>query len=202
MKNFQAYLAESERVYNYRIKFIGDAPANFLDDLKEKLKQFDPQKIGDTKETPVIPRSTDFPSFPNERVTMMDVEFRYPAIEPQIKQLAQLLGFDPNRIVMLTAAHCDGMVDELEKIDTENKDLIADTDFPANTKEQEELMKDYSAPYGEHGVLKNAYRSDFTVAGGRTPAATTTNDFKQGTESPMTKVKRPPRPATGAQPRG
>jgi len=51
-------------------------------------------------------------------------------------------------------------------------------------------------------VLKNAYRSEFTVAGGKTPPAKTTNDLPMGTSSPMTKVKRPPRPATGANPRG
>lgn len=202
MKKFRDYLAESERVYAYRIKFVGDAPADFVKELNEKLQQFDPVKIGDTKETPVMPRSTDFPSWPNEKVTMYDVEFRYPAIEPQIKQLSQLLGFDPNRIVMLTAAHCDKMVDELERIDTENKDLLTDTDFPSDTQEQKDLIKDYSAPYGEHAVLKNAYRSDFTIAGDKTPKATTTNDYKVGTTSPMTNVKRPPKPATGANPRG
>jgi hypothetical protein len=51
-------------------------------------------------------------------------------------------------------------------------------------------------------VLKNAYRSDFTVAGGKTPAAKTTNELPQGTKSPMTNIKRPARPATGANPRG
>lgn len=203
MKHFREYLSESERVYSYRIKFVGDAPADFVKALNEKLQQFDPVKIGDTKETPVMPRSTDFPKFPNEKVTMYDVEFRYPAIEPQIKQLAQLLGFDPNRIVMLTSAHCDKMVDELDRIDTENKDLLADTDFPADTQEQKDLIKDYSAPYDEHAVLKNAYRSDFTIAGSPgTKPATTTNDYAVGTKSPMSDVKRPPRPATGANPRG
>jgi hypothetical protein len=51
-------------------------------------------------------------------------------------------------------------------------------------------------------VLKNSYRSDFTVAGGKTAPAKTTNDIPQGTKSPMTKINRPARPATGANPRG
>lgn len=198
MKNFRHYLAESERVYSYRIKFVGEAPGEFITELNKKLQQFDPVKISDPKETPVLPRSTDFPKWPNEKVTMYDVQFRYPAIEPQIKQLAQLLGMDPNRIVMLTADHCDGIVDELERTESENKDLLTDTDYPADTQEQKDLIADYSAPYGEHAVLKNAYRSDFDIAGGKTPAPKTTNDFKQGDKSPMTNVKRPPRPETGA----
>ncbi len=32
-------------------------------------------------------------------------EFKYPAIEPQIKQLAQILGLDPNRIVMMATPY-------------------------------------------------------------------------------------------------
>jgi hypothetical protein len=51
-------------------------------------------------------------------------------------------------------------------------------------------------------VLKNAYRSDFTVAGGKTPPAKTTNELPQGNKSPMTTIKRQPKPATGANPRG
>lgn len=202
MKNFQEYLAESQRTYNYRIKFVGDAPPEFLKALEEKLKQFDPVKIGAKKTTPVQLKPADFPKFENDSVTGFDVEFRYPAIEPQIKQIAQLLGFDPNRIIMLTSSHEESLDVEREKIEDQNKDLLTDTDYPAPDAEQKALSKDYSAPYNQHAVLKNAYKSEFTVAGGKTPPAKTTNDLPMGTSSPMTKVKRPPRPATGANPRG
>ena len=202
MKNFQQYLAESERTYNYRIKIVGDVAPDFVKALEDKLAQFDIVKISRPKSTPVQLKPADFPKHSNDSVTSMDVEFRYPAVEPQIKQLAQLLFMDPNRIIMLTTPHEDGMDTEREKVAAENKDLLTDTDFPAPDAEQKALSKDYSAPYDEHAVLKNAYRSDFTVAGGKTPPAKTTNDLPMGTSSPMTKVKRPPRPATGANPRG
>lgn len=202
MKNFQQYLAESERTYNYRIKIVGDVAPDFIKQLEEKLKQFDIVKITKPKTTPVQLNPADFPKHSNDSVTSMDVEFRYPAIEPQIKQIAQLLFMDPNRIIMLTTPHEDGMDSERKKVEVENKDLLTDTDFPASDAEQKALSKDYSAPYDQHAVLKNAYRSDFTVAGGKTPPAETTNDLPMGNSSPMTKVKRPPRPATGANPRG
>lgn len=202
MKHFKDYLTESERTYNYRIKFVGEAPAYFLKELEEKLKQFDIVKISAPKTTPVQLKPADFPAYENDRVTHMDVEFRYPAIEPQIQQLAQLLGLDPNRIRMLTVPYEDSMAEEKEKIEDQNHDLLADTDFPAPDAEQKALSKDYSAPYDQHAVLKNTYRSDFTVAGGKTPPAETTNDLPMGVKSPMTKVSRPPKPATGANPRG
>jgi hypothetical protein len=202
MKKFQEYLAESERTYRYRIKIVGDVAPDFVKMLTEKLKQFDPVKIGSPKTTPVQLKPADFPKHSNDSVTSMDCEFRYPAIEPQIKQIAQLLFLDPNRIIMLTTPHEDSMDVEREKIEDQNKDLLTDTDYPAPDAEQKALSADYSANPYEHAVLKNAYRSDFTVAGGKTPPAKTTNDLPMGTSSPMTKVKRPPRPATGANPKG
>jgi len=202
MKKFQQYLAESERTYNYRIKIVGDVAPDFVRQLEQRLKQFDVVKITKPKTTPVQLKPADFPKHSNDSVTSMDVEFRYPAIEPQIKEIAQLLFLDPNRIIMLTVPHEEGMAAEKTKIQDQNQDLLTDTDYPAPDAEQRALSKDYSAPYDEHAVLKNAYRSDFTVAGGRTPAAKTTNDLPMGVTSPMTKIKRPPRPATGANPRG
>jgi hypothetical protein len=202
MKNFQEYLAESQRTYNYRVKIVGDVASDFIKALGEKLKQFEPVKIGSPKTTPVQLKPADFPSHSNDSVTSIDVEFRYPAIEPQIKQLAQVLFMDPNRIIMLTTPHEESMATEKTKIEDQNKNLLTDTDFPAPDAEQKALSKDYSAPYDEHAVLKNAYRSNFTVAGGKTPPAMTTNDLPMGNDSPMTKIKLPPRPATGAKPRG
>ena len=202
MKNFQEYLAESQRTYNYRVKIVGDVEPAFVKALEEKLKQFDPVKVSAVKKTPIQLKPADFPAHANESVSSMDCEFRYPAIEPQIQQIAQLLGLDPNRIRLLTTPYEESVDVERERVEEENKDLLTDTDYPAPNAEQKALSKDYSAEPHDHAVLKNAYRSEFTVAGGKTPPAKTTNDLPMGTSSPMTKVKRPPRPATGANPRG
>ena len=202
MKPFAHYLAESERVYTYRIKIAGDVPAGFERAMREKLNQFDVVKLSSPRTTPVRQVIPDFPAFKNERVTTIDIDTRYPAIEPQIKQLAQLLGLDPNRVVMHTRAYEESMTQENDEIEAENKDLLADTDYPADNAAQRALKKDYSTGPYDHAVLKNAYRSDFTIAGGKTPPAKTTNELPQGNKSPMTNIKRQPRPATGANPRG
>lgn len=202
MKNFKEYLAESERVYEYRIKFVGDVPADMLSALKEKLQQFDVVKFGTPKTTPVQAKPADFPAYDNDRVTSIDVTFRYPAIDAQIRQLVQLLGGDPNKVLMQTVPYADSMSTEKKKIDDQPESLLADTDFPADDAEQKALIKDYSAEPHDHAVLQNAYKSTFTVAGGKTPKAQTTNDLPMGTKSPMSTVKRPPKPATGANPRG
>ena len=202
MKLFKEYLAESERTYSYRVKIVGDVDSGWLKQLEEKCQQFDVVSFSKPKTTPVQLAPADFPKHANDSVTSVDVEFRYPAIEPQIKQLAQLLFLDPNRIIMLTTPFENSMDSEREKVEVQNKDLLTDTDFPAPDAEQRALSKDYSADPYKHAVLQNAYRSDFTVAGGKTPPAETTNDLPMGVKSPMTRVTRPPRPATGAQPKG
>ena len=201
MKTFHQYIVESERTYNYRIKILGDVPAGFVKNLEEKMAQFDVVSMSRPKTTPVQKLIKDFPGEENQSMTFVDVDFRYPAIEPQIKQLAQLLGFNPNHIAMQTREYDEGISKEISSIEAQNKDLLANTDYPAPTAEQRALKKDYSIGPYDHAVLKNAYRSDFTVAGGKTPPAKTTNEIPQGTTSPMTNIKRQPKPATGAHPR-
>lgn len=202
MKPFAKYLAESERTYNYRIKVVGDVPEGFFRELRDKCAQFDIVKMSDAKSTPVRKVVPDFPAFPNQSVSRIDVEFKYPAIEPQIKQLAQILGLDPNRIVMNATSYEESMDAESVKIDDENKDLLDDPTYPAPDAEQRALKKDYATGPYDHEVVKNAYKSDFTVAGGKTPPAKTTNELPMGDKSPFSNIKRQPKPATGAQPRG
>lgn len=202
MKPFAKYLAESERTYNYRIKVVGDVQDDFFKSLEDKCAQFDVVKFSKPKTTPVRKEIPDFPAYPNEALTIVDVEFRYPAVEPQIKQLARLLGLDENRVVMNTTPYEESLNQESKKIEDQNTDLLADTNYPAPDGEQKALSKDYATGPYDHAVLKNGYRSDFTVAGGKTPPAKTTNELPMGDKSPMTNIKRPSKPATGAHPRG
>jgi hypothetical protein len=202
MKPFARYLAESERTYNYRIKVVGDVPAGFFKELKDKCAQFDVVKMSEPKSTPVRKVIPDFPAFPNQSMNIIDVEFKYPAIEPQIKQLAQILGLDPNRIVMNTDGYENSLNVENTKIEDQNKDLLDDPTYPAPDAEQRALSKDYATGPYDHAVLKNAYKTDFTIAGEKTPPAKTTNELPQGDKSPFSNIKRQPKPATGAQPRG
>jgi hypothetical protein len=185
MKNFRDYLIESDKTYSYRIKILGDISEDFMRGLKEKLVQFDPVKISAPKKTPILKSHTDFPGMENERVTIIDVEFRYPAIHPQITSMAQMLGLDPNRLVMHTIGYDDSLGEELEAIQDQNQNLLTDTEFPADNEEQKKLSKDYAADPYDHEVLQNSYRSRFEVAGGKTEPAETTNSLPMGKDSPI-----------------
>jgi hypothetical protein len=198
MKTFAQYLTESEKTFDYRIKIVGDLPGDFVKEFKTRLKKFDPVKIGEVKTTPILSKPQDFPAFNNQAVNIMDATFRYPAIPPQIQQIAQLLGLDPDRICINELHWAEGMDRELMGIE-EQKDLLT-TPYPPDTAEQRELIKDYAAIGKDKQVVRNsAEDATWTVAGGKTPPAETTNDLPMGVKSPMTAVKRPPRPATGFQ---
>ena len=202
MKTFAQYLTESARTHDYRIKIVGDVPADFVRQFKDQLKKFDPVQVGEIKSTPVMSQPPDFPAFANESVKMMDVSFRYPATQPQIAQMAHLLGLDEDRICVQQKDYAEGMDRELLGI-SEQKDLLTDTAYPADSKQQRELKKDYSAVGRDKQVVKNsAEDATWTVAGGKTPPAETTNDLPQGVKSPMTAMKRPPRPGVGFQTQG
>lgn len=202
MKTFHEYLAESARTHDYRIRIVGDVPAEFGRAFREQLKKFDPAQIGEIKTTPVMSRIPDFPAFPNERVNIMDVSFRYPATDEQIRQVVKLLGLDADRICMSQRDYAEGMDQELLGIE-QQKDLLTNTDYPKDTPQQRDLKRDYAAVGRDKAVVKNsAADATWTVAGGKTKPAETTNDLPQGIRSPMSNMKRPPRPAVGFKTQG
>lgn len=201
MKTFAQYLTESEKTFDYRIKICGEVDSEFLKVFKDKLKKFDPAKISEPKTTPVQARPADFPNASNQRVTIIDGSFRYPATDPQIRQMAELCGLDANMICINELHWAEGMDKELLGIEDENTPSILEKDYPADSAEQKRLKKDHAD--GNQQVVRNsAEKATWTVAGGKTPPAVTTNDLPQGVKSPMTAMKRPPRPATGSTPQG
>ena len=60
MKSFVNYLAESQRTYDYRIKVCGDLPMDVMKQIRAKLDQFDPARIGDVKTTQCRPYPRTF----------------------------------------------------------------------------------------------------------------------------------------------
>jgi len=201
MKTFSQYLTESEKTFDYRIKICGEVDAEFLKNFKEQLKKFDPAEISTPKTTPVQARPADFPGQTNQRVTIIDGSFRYPATPPQIEQMAELCGITADHVCVNDLHWSEGMDTELLGIEKENAATILGKEYPADSAEQKRLKKEYAD--GNQQVVRNsAADAKWTVAGGRTPPAVTTNDLPQGVESPMSRIKRPPRPATGFKSQG
>lgn len=200
MKTFAQYLTESSQTYDYRIKIVGDLPADFLSSFKKALGKYDPKSLADVKKTPVMATPFDFPAYSNESVNLMDVTFNYPASLEEVRQIAELHGMSPDRVLLVDREYAEGMDKELLGIEEQNKDLL-NTDYPEPNADQKKASKEYSE--GNQQVVKNsADEATWTVAGGKTPPAETTNDIPMGVKSPMSDMKRPPKPATGNHPEG
>jgi hypothetical protein len=84
MKTFREYLAESKKVYSFKVKVAGDIPENFEKDLKERLEKHKVITFAKMKSTPVQKTPLDFPELTNKEVTTFDVVLEYPVTAPEI----------------------------------------------------------------------------------------------------------------------
>ena len=196
---------ESVRTYHYKIKIAGEPSKNFIDLFCHNLSKFDPTKVSEPKSTPIQKDPYGFPDLKDQSITIIDVEFRYPATEPMIQQVARLLGYDENMVRMIQANYDDSVSHEAELYANQasHTPILDHKELEDNGKE---ASKEYADSYlgrikkQEAGKeIKNKY------AGKKTPDSFDPLSKKQsekgmGNKSPMTTISRPDRPATGAQP--
>ena len=195
MKSLRHYLTESVRTYHYTIKILGDVDSKFMDMFKYNLQKFDPVKIDDPKTTPIQKTIHGFPDAQNDSLTIMRVEFRYPANEPMIQQCAQACGCNINRVRMLTTDFQDSIETENKQFKNEVDDspLLLQTDMADNGKE---ASKEYANQYLDR-VMPKKPSVEIPFAAKATPIAPK-NNKEESHMSPMSKITRPQKPATGA----
>lgn len=205
MRSLKQYIAESVHTYNYTIKVAGEVDKNFLDMFTYNLKKFNCVTEPKISNTPIQKSPYGFPNMSNVPVTIIKCEFRYPATEPMIQQIAQLLGYNVNAVRMINTNYDDS-------IDVENEEYQNQmSQDPLLTKEEMGEMagaKEAAKAYGNSYLdsIKEQTKGDkieMQFDGTKTPAAF--DPFKpetymasMGKESPMTKISRPAKPQTGA----
>ena len=202
MISLKTFIAESVRSYNYTIKIAGEVDKNFIDLFKYNLNKFDPIKISDPTTTPVQKDPYGFPGVTNQPVTIIKAEFRYPATEPMIQQIAMLLGHNINMVRATTTDFNDSINAENDKFanQADHNPLLNHPELEDNGKE---AAKAYGGSYLD-SIKKQTEGSkiDIPYEGKKTPDSF--DPFKQpvidkkGTESPMSKITRPAKPATGS----
>ena len=205
MKSLKHYIVESVHTYNYTIKIAGNVDKNFVDLFKYNLKKFDPVKIDEPKSTPIQKDPYGFPNLHNQPVTIIKAEFRYPATEPMIQQIAQLLGYQVDMVRVVSSNYDDSINSEAEGYANEmdHNPLLLHTEL-----EEQPGAKEASKNYGDSYLssIKDQAKDskiDIPYAGQQTkdafdPFKPYLDDKQMGDKSPMTTIKRPPKPATGA----
>lgn len=194
MKSLRHYLMESVRTYKYTIKIAGEVDKKFLDLFLYNLDKFDPVEISDPKTTPIQKDPYGFPELHNQSVTIIKVEFKYPATEPMIQQAAQLCGCNIGNIRMVQTDYDESITDEADKYMNQESPVLLQTEMPDNGKE---ASKDYANQYLDKVVPKKP-TIDYKFDAKATPTAPNKSKEGIGTKSPMSSVKRPPKPQTGA----
>lgn len=205
MKSLKHYITESVKTYNYTIKIAGDVDKNFLDMFKYNLNKFDPIKISNPVTTPIQKDPFGFPDLSNQSITIIKADFRYPATEPMIQQIAQLLGYNVNMVRVITSDFNDSINSEAEGYANELQHS------PVLTHEEmeeqpgaKEANKAYSQSYlPSIQAQAKGSQIDIPYAGERTkdsfdPFKPYLDDKSLGDNSPMSKITRPAKPATGA----
>lgn len=198
MKPFRQYLMESVRTYHYKIKIAGSPDKNWLDMFMMNLQKFDPVKISAPKTTPIQKEPYGFPGLENQSVTIIDAEFKYPAVEPMVKQLARLLNYDENLVRMVQADYDDSVNKEADQYANQASHT------PVLTHEElEDNGKEAAKEYGEQylpRIMKDAEKDkiDMPYAAPKTKPAVDMRKMPGNEKSPMTTINRPPRPETGA----
>jgi hypothetical protein len=205
MKSLKHYIVESVHTYNYTIKIAGNVDKNFVDLFKYNLKKFDPVKIDEPKSTPIQKDPYGFPNLHNQPVTIIKAQFRYPATEPMIQQIAQLLGYQVDMVRVITTDFDDSINSEAEGYANEmdHNPLLLHPEL-----EEQPGAKEASKNYGDSYLssIKDQAKDskiDIPYAGQQTkdafdPFKPYLDDKQMGDKSPMSTIKRPPKPATGA----
>ena len=205
MRSLKQSIFESVHTYNYTIKIAGNVDKNFLEMFKFNLKKFDPVKISDPVSTPIQKSPYGFPGLENEPVHIIKAEFRYPANEPMIQQMAQLLGHNVDYVRVVSTNFDDSINSEMDGYENEMKHS------PVLTHEEMEEQpgaKDAAKAYGNSYLdsIKEQTeddKMDIPYAGTKTknafdPFKPETQFASMGKDSPMSKISRPAKPQTGA----
>jgi hypothetical protein len=205
MKSLKQYITESVHTYNYTIKIAGEIDKNFLELFKYNLKKFDPIRISEPTRTPIQKSPYGFPGVENQPITIIKADFRYPATEPMVQQIAQLLGYNVNMVRLITTSYDDS-------IDAEAEGYANQMDqSPVLTHEEmteqpgaKEAAKEYGNSYldsikkqSEDGKMEMQFDAKKTPDA-FDPFKPYLDDKKLGAKSPMTTITRPPKPQTGA----
>ena len=186
MKSFAQYLVETRQTFDYRIKILGDCEPELINALEEKLQQFDVVKMTEPKKTPIQKVLADFPDAENDSCTFMDVTFNYPATPPQVTQIAELLGINPNHIIMQQLDYANSVDEEIKGYEQQpNPVLGTEEGEEPESSESKKASAYYAADPYKREIVGNEYSSDFTIAGGKTPPAKFTTDYPNGVDSPI-----------------
>jgi hypothetical protein len=200
IKSFKAYLTESHKTFDFRIRLACELPEDLMSKIKTVLEAYKLDSITKPKRLP-IQENPEFPNLGPVEIHIMDATFHYPCNDEQVATLiAERAGINLACIKVtpknspyeaakegLEQSNIGGkdgesvlLQDKMEinQPNADTKSLVGDSRIPDLIKELEDTKK---------------YHYE-DAAGGVTPSVKTTNDLPNGKTSPLGghKPKLPP----------
>ena len=196
MKSFKAYLTESHKTYDFRIRMACEMTSEIEAKVKQALEQYKVESISKPKRLP-IHESPLFPNMGPVEINIFDISICYPANDDLVRNAIAECGCCPAAAIRVnpTDSPFEAILDgtevsnlggekgqavllqdkmERERPGATGDQLVGDARIPSLIKELEETRK-YQYPDAAGGREKD---KQFQSQG-------TTNSLAQGTTSPV-----------------
>jgi hypothetical protein len=149
MKTFKEYLAESKKLYSFKIKVAGPLPEGFEGGLSTRLGRC---KVKDfVKETTTVVQALplDFPQLKNMEVSIFSVMCEYPITAPEIKSEILMMGLPEAHFRVKNAADPSEEAQAMIGSSLTDTDLLTDDKYKeaAKVKHKDYFGADYNRSF-------------------------------------------------------
>jgi hypothetical protein len=191
MKPFKAYLTESHKTYDFRIRLACELPDDLISKIKTVLEAYKLDSISKPKRLP-IQETPEFPNMGPVEVSIMEISLNYPCNDEQVRTLiAERAGINLACIkVNPTNSPYEAILDGTEVSNLGGKP--GESVLLQDNMERERPGKGGEALVGSERIpnlmkeLEETRKYEYPeVAGGKAPVAKTTNELPQGSASPI-----------------
>ena len=152
MKTFKEYLAESKKVYSFKIKVAGELPEKFQEGLKARLDRCKVVTLEKQSTTPIQKVPLDFPTLENKEVTVFEVVCEYPITAPEITTDIKNMGLDEDCFRVRGSNEPSEQEQILADAEPTGEALLNDSQYKETTDAKH---KDYFGDEFNKGFLKD-----------------------------------------------
>lgn len=195
MKSFKAYLTESQKTYNFRIRMACEMTSEIESKVKQALEQYKVESVSSPKRLP-IQESPLFPNMGPVEINIFDVSVCYPANDDLIRNVIAECGCCPaaNIRVTPTDSPFEAILDGKEMSNPDGKTVLSEPEMKTNSPDTD-LVGDARIPSIMKELEETRRYQYANAAGGVTAKGKTSNDFPQGTSNPVgSKQNKIPKP--------
>lgn len=151
MKSFAEYLTESHKTYKFRVKIAGEAAAEQVDRLENKLERFGLESISKPKTTPIQEHPQGFsPNIKNTEVNIIDVETAYPTTPQELTQIvSSVFETSESHIQVINQDHPEEIrrEQELGQTDEEYEPVVGTEYEESDVKHKEHYGDEYNEKF-------------------------------------------------------